>query len=237
VGKRIAWLAYIAADDSYTKPLVIIPRKILDTDFLLMELTSEKVQIESQSKNDIDIIIFKKWLVEIFIPVLKRRREIYGHRGTTVLILDNCTSHGIRRFHQLCAENNLVPLFLPPHSSNQLQPLDFSVFDLTKRLLIRVTRAAKLNIQTQHVAQVVCAFMATAVPVNILKSFRNSGIDLIGDENYLLYRVIPGLARCLLNPTCLQPISIPEEIEDEAVKTDMKKYCRLMFNLEEEENE
>jgi hypothetical protein len=79
----------------------------------------------------------------------------------------------------------------------------------------------KPNIQTQHVVQVVCAFMAAAVPVNIIKSFRNSGINLIVDKNYLLCRVIPGLARYLLNPTCLQPIPVTEETEGEAVETDI----------------
>jgi hypothetical protein len=99
----------------------------------------------------------------------------------------------------------------------------------------------KLNIQIQHVAHIVCTFMAAAVPVNFIKSFRNSEIDLITDENYLLYRDIPSLARCLLNPTCLQLVPIPEETEDEAVETYMElyvdEYCGLMFNLEEEEEE
>jgi hypothetical protein len=71
-----------------------------------------------------------------------------------------------------------MPLFLPPHNSNQPQPLDLSVFGLTKRLLIRVNRMEKLNIQTQHVGQVVCAFMSALVPLNVAKSFRNAGIDL-----------------------------------------------------------
>jgi hypothetical protein len=89
----------------------------------------------------------------------------------------------------------------------------------------------KLNIQTQHVAQVVCAFMAAAVRVNIIKSFRNSRSDIIVDENSLLCRVIPGLTLCLQNPTCLQPISIPEETEGEAMEAiwnSMWKYCGNM---------
>jgi hypothetical protein len=76
-------------------------------------------------------------------------------------------------------------------------------------------------------------------PLNIIRSFRSSGIDLIVDKNYLLCGVIPGLARCLFNPTCLQPIATPEETEDEAVETDgelyVEEYYRIMFNLEEEE--
>jgi hypothetical protein len=117
-GRRIILLACIAADGSDTKPLVIIPRKTLDTDFRLTGLTSEKVQIESQSNGYFDIRNFKKRPVEILLPELKRRREIYRHGGTAALILDNCTSHGTERFHRLSAKNNLIPLFLPPHSSN-----------------------------------------------------------------------------------------------------------------------
>jgi hypothetical protein len=98
-GKRITLPACIAADSSYTKSLVIIPRQTLDTNFRLTGLAPEKVQIEFRSKSCIDIRIFEKSLVQIFIPELKRRREIYRYRGTVVLIFDNCTSQNTDRFH------------------------------------------------------------------------------------------------------------------------------------------
>jgi hypothetical protein len=84
----------------------------------------------------------------------------------------------------------------------------------------------KLDIQTQHVGQVIYAFMPTAVPLNVAKSFRNSGIDLFVDEDHLFCRVIPGLARCLLNPACLQPVPIPEKTEDKTAEAEMESYLK-----------
>jgi hypothetical protein len=88
-----------------------------------------------------------------------------------------------------------------------------------------------LNIQTQHVAQVVGPFLSAAVPPNVIQSFRNAGIDVVVDENYLCCRVISSLARCLLNPASLQPVPIPEETEDEAAETDMELYVEERYDL------
>jgi hypothetical protein len=100
--------------------------------------------------------------------VFQQHCELYGYERKVGLIVDNCTFHGTEQFHALYAEHNVMPLFLPPHNSSQLQPLDLSVFGLTKWLLIRVNRMEKLNIQTQHFGQVVCAFMSA---VNFLREF------------------------------------------------------------------
>jgi hypothetical protein len=157
------------------------------------------------------------------------------------MILDNCLSHGTEGFHALCSENNVVLLFLPPHTWNQLQPLDLSLFDLTKRLLIHLNRMGSLNIQAQHAAQVVCAFLSAAVPLNVIKSFRKPGIDVFIDENCLCCRVFHGLARSILNPVSLRPVPIPEETEDEAAETDMKlaleECCELLHDLDAPDEE
>jgi hypothetical protein len=56
--------------------------------------------------------------------------------------------------------------FSQPDASNQLPVLDLSFFGLMERLLIHVNRMAALNIQTQHVAQVVCASLSATVALN-----------------------------------------------------------------------
>jgi hypothetical protein len=47
--------------------------------------------------------------------------------------------------------------------------------------------------------------------------------------------MIPGLARCLLNPANLPPISIAEETEDKAAETGIELYAEeyyvLLYNL------
>jgi hypothetical protein len=37
------------------------------------------------------------------------------------------------QFDRICAENNIIPLFMPSHSSNLLQPLDVDCFTVIKR--------------------------------------------------------------------------------------------------------
>jgi hypothetical protein len=101
-------------------------------------MTPEKVVIRSRHKGYIDITPFEHWLIEIFLPELQRRREFHNYDGRAALILDNCSSHGTERFHTSSRENNGFLPFLPPYTSNQLQPLDLSLFGLTKRLFIRV---------------------------------------------------------------------------------------------------
>jgi hypothetical protein len=141
----------------------------------------------------------------------------------------------------LCAENNVIALFRPPYSSNQLQPLDLATFGITKRMLVRVNRMDKLNIQTQQVVQVVCAFMWAANPVNVTKGFRNGGIDLFIDEDRLCCRVIPTLARCLLDPAGLFPVPVSEETEDEADEVDWNLYvedcCELLDDRDAPDDE
>jgi hypothetical protein len=64
-----------------------------------------------------------------------------------------------------------------------------------------------------------------------MKSFRNAGIDMVFDDNNLCCRVIADLARCLLNPASLQPVLIPEEIEDEPHEMNMELYVEECYDF------
>ena len=49
-----------------------------------------------------------------------------------LLILDGHESHHSDGFEQFCKENDIVTLYIPPHSSYLLQPLDVRYFRLLK---------------------------------------------------------------------------------------------------------
>jgi hypothetical protein len=84
-GKRITLLACVAADGSFLKPAVVIPRKTYDEDLLLFGMTPEKVQLYSQGSGYIITAIFADWLQSIFIPELERRRETQSYTGPPFL--------------------------------------------------------------------------------------------------------------------------------------------------------
>jgi hypothetical protein len=54
-----------------------------------------------------------------------------------LLILDGHESHHSLKFQELCKENNIYTLCMPPHSSHLLQPLDVGCFSPLKRAYSR----------------------------------------------------------------------------------------------------
>ncbi|CEO61207.1 hypothetical protein PMG11_05506 [Penicillium brasilianum] len=68
-------------------------------------------------------------LQKLFIPSTNSRV-----RGRfRLLILDGHGSHLTPQFDRICAENDIIPLCMPAHSSHLLQPLDVGCFAVVKR--------------------------------------------------------------------------------------------------------
>jgi transposase len=59
------------------------------------------------------------------------KARIIGARR--LLVLDGHKSHQSLKFQELCKENNIYTLYMPPHSSYLLQPLNVGCFSLLKR--------------------------------------------------------------------------------------------------------
>jgi hypothetical protein len=89
-------------------------------------------------------------------------------------------------------------VFLPPHSSNQLQELDISLFGLLKRRIENINSKLDINIQSKHIAQIYSAFQSSFTSQNIIASFRNAGMELFieGDNCFVTINVIG--CHCLL---------------------------------------
>ena len=70
-----------------------------------------------------------RWLQKLFIPATTSRT-----RGRyRLLILDGHGSHLTPEFDKTCAENDIIPICMPAHSSHLLQPLDVGCFAVLKR--------------------------------------------------------------------------------------------------------
>jgi hypothetical protein len=135
---------------------------------------------------------------------------------------------------EISEAHQLLSLPLPPHSSNQVQALDLSIFGVGKRHLARVNRMEGLNAQSKHAAQVVYACISAAVPVNIVQSFRNAGIALVVAEDKVFCRVEPTRARCLLQPITEGRIEMDEATEEEQGHVEAALYIQECADMIED---
>ncbi|KAG6996916.1 hypothetical protein FocnCong_v015071 [Fusarium oxysporum f. sp. conglutinans] len=113
------------------------------------------------------------------------RRSVSRYR---LLILDGHGSHHSLDFEKYCQANKIITLFMPPHSSHLLQPLDVGCFSLLKKAygqviehLIRcsITHVSK----TEFFPAFYAAFQATMIEKNIKAAFRGAGLIPLDPES------------------------------------------------------
>ena len=70
--KRATLIHYICNDGTYTKPLLIIPRKTVDS-LILKRLTFSNLYIKHQTKDFANTNLIRNWLETIFFPEISRK--------------------------------------------------------------------------------------------------------------------------------------------------------------------
>ena len=117
----------ICADGYSLPPCVIIKGKVAIAGWFDNLPHDWRFEVSNNSWTSDEIGL--RWLEKLFIPSTNSRV-----RGRfRLLILDGHGSHLTPRFDRLCAENDIIPLCMPAHSSYLLQPLDVGCFAVLKR--------------------------------------------------------------------------------------------------------
>jgi hypothetical protein len=98
-----------------------------------------------------------------------------------LLILDGHESHQSLEFQELCEENNIYTLCMPPHSSHLLQPLDVGCFSPLKRAYSREVESL-IRHHINHITKLQflpafkVAFDQSFTSANIHSAFRGAGL-------------------------------------------------------------
>ena len=116
------------------------------------------------------------WLKHFVKHTKERRVGAYQ-----LLIIDGHESHRSLEFQKLCKENNIITLFMPPHSSHLLQPLDVGCFSPLKRAYSRqIESLVRDHINYITKLEFLPAFRAaynqSITKENIYASFRGAGL-------------------------------------------------------------
>jgi hypothetical protein len=116
------------------KPLVIFPLQTLPA---LHNDIMSYYDITGSSKGWINGPILKLWLENQFLSQIYQRRQKYGSNQPALVILDNHSSRDIIDTETLWNEHKIMFLFIPPHTSHVVQPLDLCPNVMYKRLLTK----------------------------------------------------------------------------------------------------
>jgi hypothetical protein len=98
-----------------------------------------------------------------------------------LLVLDGHESQHSLEFQELCKENNIYTLYMPPHSSHLLQPLDVGCFSPLKRAYSREIEAL-IRHHINHITKLEfllafkTAFDRSFTAANICSAFQGAGL-------------------------------------------------------------
>ncbi|CAP79192.1 Pc06g01990 [Penicillium rubens Wisconsin 54-1255] len=138
-----------------------------------------------------------RWLKKLFIPTTSSRTK----GGYRLLILDGHGSHLTPKFDEICEENKIIPICMPPHSSHLLQPLDIGCFAVLKRSYGRMVEM-KMRCGSNHIDKLdflkayPTARMEAFKSETVKNSFQSAGLIPFAPE-----RVISKLNIRLTTPT------------------------------------
>ena len=176
IPNRTTFLGCITANGDSLRPLIITKRKTVDSSLLLRGYTASKFQLAYSVKGYITKDIFNEWLKEVLVPYIQQMRDDCSYVGPGVIFLDGCTCHQTDYLDQVCVENNLMPVFFPAHTSNQLQPCDLGMFAVHKSNIRQLDCTDEdPNEQVNRLATIYDSWRKACTVKNITSAFRAMG--------------------------------------------------------------
>jgi hypothetical protein len=141
-GKRVSLMACISADGTSVRPSTVIQRATFQEEAATFGLSPGTIEIYAQRKSFIDQDTYQQWFRDSFLPEVRRRRERWKYQGPAFLLADNWIAHCGMGIDELYAANDVVPIFLPPYSPDNLQSLDFCMFGPAKLGTAKINKTA-----------------------------------------------------------------------------------------------
>ena len=174
--KRATLLAGICADGHCLKPLLILQRDTMEAELLQLGYTVDKVHYARSDTGFMNTRIFLDWAEHTFLPEVRARRALFQYSGPAILLLDGFGVHHCETFETLCEDENIVVVYYPAHTSDQLQACDLGLFSNQKRWMSNISVDKDLNRQTKQAIRVLDSLRMASSPKNIIGAFRRGGI-------------------------------------------------------------
>ena len=183
--KRITLLHCIGTDGSSCDPLIILPRLTLDNEIFDI-IPTGLVMFASQKKGYCTHEIFSNWFIDKFIPYLIAQQDRYHYYGKSVIIMDGFTGHdkSLQTLDNVLKQFNIKILFIPAHSSDQVQPLDLFGFNIQKLKTSKYIFNHHYSMQTNQILAILDGLNEISSFKSITTAFNMAGIFRTRNEDH-----------------------------------------------------
>lgn len=181
--RRASALSCIAPDGINPPPLIIIPRKTIDSE-IFNYVPKNAFTVAYQENGFMTITIFRQWWMHSFIPFLRQKKRSLNYSGKTVVIMDQLRAHVavVDSLSDDIASDNIEVQYLVPHSSDQTQPLDLGVFGRQKKIAQgKVLADIVAHDQTKQIIKVISSIYEATTPIRCLSAFKQSGLNFVSN--------------------------------------------------------
>jgi hypothetical protein len=175
-GKRSTLLGAIAADGTTLTPMIIVQRETIEAEMYQAGYTPEKVMYAHQPNGFIDTDLFDAWCEQILFPYIEATRERLGYHGKALVLIDGCSAHYGEHFTEESSWRGVHIVFLPPHTSDQTQPMDLGIFGVQKAEASRIRPRDGLIPQTKAMIKALGGYHKATTASIITSAFRRAGI-------------------------------------------------------------
>jgi hypothetical protein len=214
--KKTSVIVAISAGGDWLKPLFVVGRKMVEIDLLARGYTRDKCIIVSQDKAFTNRAIFEMWVEQIFIPHVQYMRAHLQYGGWGCLILDGFAGHISGKITDLCKYWGISMIFLPPHTSDQLQPLDLNTFGLAKKTFSSLPGDADVSGQSSNIMKIYDSLVRSTTPNNVIAAFERAGIRSLFSKEHdcCIAKMIPDSCEAArqqreMSPQRMQLIRVP----------------------------
>lgn len=191
-GQTVTVLCTISAIGNSVPPLLVFPR-VREQDYMTNGAPPGSKAVTNPS-GWMSADNFELYLLH-FIKFVKCSKD-----KKVLLILDNHSSHISPNGLDICKQNGIVLLTIPPHTSHRLQPLDVAVYGPFKTYFNQacddfMVQNPGQTISLKDIASLVgLAYQRAFTPLNITKGFSKTGIypfnsHLFTDHDFLTAKV------------------------------------------------
>jgi hypothetical protein len=173
----------LAAIGQKLKSLVIIPRVTVEMELMHLGY-GEECLLQYQENVFFMAELFDYRCEKALFPYIHTTRTKRGSPGEAVVLRDGCACYLTDYFLDECTFRGFILVFLPPHSSDQIQPLDLGIFHIQKAEALKVPPDPGLNPQTKQIIKAVNGYHRACCRTCVIGAFRRAEIVVEYDPTH-----------------------------------------------------